>query len=63
MHDVLWRCDAPEYAIEAGMCASETAVYAGSLGWMRLLPGCRTGALNGGPRAPAVTVTRRAALL
>lgn len=30
MHDVLWRCDAPEYAIEAGMCASETAVYAGS---------------------------------
>jgi len=30
MHDVLWRCDAPEYSIEAGMCASETAVYAGS---------------------------------
>ncbi len=44
--EVLWRCDAPEYAIEAGMCASETAVYAGSWDGHVYAIDIATGAVN-----------------
>lgn len=59
MHDVLWRCDAPEYAIEAGMCASETAVYVGSWDGYVYCLDVETGALNW--RAPSAGSDRDAA--
>lgn len=59
MHDVLWRCDAPEYSIEAGMCASETAVYAGSWDGYVYCLDVETGALNW--RAPSAGSDRDAA--
>ncbi len=59
MHEVLWRCDAPEYTIEAGMCASEKAVYAGSWDGHIYSIDIATGAVNW--RVPSAGSDRDAA--